>query len=86
MLSTASLRAISLPFYVRVRRIELRSTAWEAVVLPLNYTRSTLIQRETLRSTRVYDTVPNNYHQLKALSIQVLGVVVGCGGGSGSMI
>ncbi len=25
--------------YVRVRRIELPTTAWKAVVLPLNYTR-----------------------------------------------
>ena len=28
-------------FFVRVRRIELPTTAWKAVVLPLNYTRDT---------------------------------------------
>ncbi len=27
--------------FVRVRRIELPTTAWKAVVLPLNYTRNT---------------------------------------------
>lgn len=49
------------PFIVRVGRIELPSTAWKAVILPLNYTRNSSLNTKT-QYTQFFAEIKTHEH------------------------